>query len=242
MCYISGYTNVWKQKFTEERKWSNGNCTRLDNKVLRKALIGSWANKPEPWMQSGPFPLTRTKQVKDKSRKEKSQSRATNWRLPYGENVVINGDLKIHAITVNGCGLPWHKSWVIAIYMGEPENPVRKSKWFTLFLFVKHCKRWALICFRRSNLLSLFSQFSWLGYTLWHGVPSIASNSIVLCLGTKFPPPRLPGRMFDHPIIEVRGKWSPTRSCKQRRCIYLRLLISLLCLPNFQLDTIYRLP
>lgn len=105
-CYISGYTNVWKQKFTEERKWSNGNCTRLDNKVLRKALIGSWANKPEPWMQSGPLPLTRTKQVKDKSRKEKSRSRATNWRLPYGENVVINGDLKIHAITVNGCGLP----------------------------------------------------------------------------------------------------------------------------------------
>ena len=77
-------------------------------------------------MQSGPLPLTRTKQVKDKV-KGKSWSRGTNLSLPYGENVVINGDLEIHAITVNGCRLPWHKSRVIAIYMGERENPVRKS-------------------------------------------------------------------------------------------------------------------
>ena len=75
---------------------------------------------------------------------------------------------------------------------------------------------------------------------MWRGVPSIASNSIVLCLGTKFPPPRLPVKCLVPPIIEVRGKWSPTRTCKQRRCIYLRLLISLLCLLNFQLQ--YNIP
>ena len=58
LCCISGYTNIWKQIYPEDRKWSNGNCTRLDNNDQRKALI-ELVEADLNLECTNPFPLSR---------------------------------------------------------------------------------------------------------------------------------------------------------------------------------------